>query len=445
MSAQSTGGFIGAVVVCFGVGAAGGLALTGWGGGAIETGEVVDGFLAQNILIVESPDADAGLGDGGDLATMADPLAGGALPLTYAERINVRILDFEELSNEYRINEDETISVPGVGRIPVRGMSASQFEQLLTESLIELTGRTSTVTIEVVAYQPIFVSGAVEDPGAFTWARNLTVVQALSLAGGPYRGPEIVAGAGGEGSPRIALQQAQAGLKRAIARRARLNAEIAGRETVDTPADLVLLVGPTEAEALIAAEQSLLDSNLLSLSLQSEALDANLESLANEIVRLQELEGDLFEQLEIRRAYFEEVEQSARRGFVPTERVIELRGALAGLDERLSNVRVSMSRAESDQLAARRDQIALREARLAELSEELLELESEIESAQLTYDAALLTFRTFATPGVSTETGGPSALRFDVVRRTDQGLATLAADRFDPLLPGDVLVISAGQ
>ena len=94
------------------------------------------------------------------------------------------------MTGEYRIASDGTLSVPVIGRIDLKEMSLADLEQELTRRVIEISGRTTYVTAEIIAYQPIFVTGFVSKPGALEWHPGLTVLQAEALAGGLYRATE---------------------------------------------------------------------------------------------------------------------------------------------------------------------------------------------------------------------------------------------------------------
>ena len=98
-----------------------------------------------------------------------------------AERISLRFEGQPDISGEYHVSPDGTLSVPVIGRISIAEMSLAQLEQDLTRRVTEFSGRPTYVTAEIVAYRPIFVTGFVSRPGAVEWRPGLTVLQAEAL------------------------------------------------------------------------------------------------------------------------------------------------------------------------------------------------------------------------------------------------------------------------
>lgn len=99
----------------------------------------------------------------------------------------VRVYGEEELSSSYRVAEDGTIDFPFIGSVKVVGLEPPQISNLLATKL--KTGeylRDPQVSVFVTDYasKRVSVMGAVEKPGAFPMTTGLTVIQAISLAGG---------------------------------------------------------------------------------------------------------------------------------------------------------------------------------------------------------------------------------------------------------------------
>ena len=116
--------------------------------------------------------------------------------LTDADRLFIRFRGNPELTGDYRINADNTVSIPVFGRVSISSMSAAMLEKTLAAKATEIAGREGYVTVEVAAYRPIFVSGAVKNTGAIQWDSGLTVLQTVSLAGGLFRGTDGTDGSG---------------------------------------------------------------------------------------------------------------------------------------------------------------------------------------------------------------------------------------------------------
>ena len=127
-------------------------------------------------------------GCGGSGAYEMPPLApANETTIGAGDIFEVRVYGEEELSSTYRVAEDGSIDFPLVGRVEVGGLEPTQVADLLTEQL--RTGeylREPQVSVLVTEYNSkrISVMGAVARPGTFPLTAGLTVVQAVSLAGG---------------------------------------------------------------------------------------------------------------------------------------------------------------------------------------------------------------------------------------------------------------------
>lgn len=99
----------------------------------------------------------------------------------------VRVYNEKELSGEYRVGPDGNIDFPFIGQVQVQGLAPSEVSQRIATLLREGEYlRSPQVSVFVKAYSSkrISVSGAVGKDGTFPMESGLTVVQAISIAGG---------------------------------------------------------------------------------------------------------------------------------------------------------------------------------------------------------------------------------------------------------------------
>lgn len=109
-----------------------------------------------------------------------------AATLGPGDRVVIRVYEDEKLGGEFGVGPDGTISFQLVGKIEVRGLTCSQIEDELIARLAAGYIRSPSVTCTVTAFnsKKIFVFGEVKEPGAFAYEDNMSVVQAVTLAGG---------------------------------------------------------------------------------------------------------------------------------------------------------------------------------------------------------------------------------------------------------------------
>jgi polysaccharide export outer membrane protein len=114
-------------------------------------------------------------------------LPGNDTSLGPGDVFDVRVYGEADLTGTYRVAQDGTIDFPLVGRVVVAGAEPTQIADMLAQRLRDgAILRAPQVSVLVKEYNSkrISVMGAVARPGTFAMSSGLTVVQAISLAGG---------------------------------------------------------------------------------------------------------------------------------------------------------------------------------------------------------------------------------------------------------------------
>lgn len=91
-----------------------------------------------------------------------------------------------ELSNPtFLVNDRGEITLPLAGAVPVSGRTVPQAEGEIATLLAQRQILVSpTVSIQPVRLRPIYILGEVRNPGEYAYRPNMTVINAVSLAGG---------------------------------------------------------------------------------------------------------------------------------------------------------------------------------------------------------------------------------------------------------------------
>ena len=100
--------------------------------------------------------------------------------------LSIRVFREKELSGDFMVDADGTIQFPLVGLVSVIGLTPNQVAVRLTRQLGEeyLRSPQVSVLLKEVNSRKVSVLGQVTKPGTFTYQDRLTLVEAITLAGG---------------------------------------------------------------------------------------------------------------------------------------------------------------------------------------------------------------------------------------------------------------------
>ncbi|MBL8551659.1 MAG: polysaccharide export protein [Hyphomonadaceae bacterium] len=100
------------------------------------------------------------------------------------DQLRVTVFGEAELTGQYVVNSQGSVSFPLVGEVPAQGKTLTEFGAALTAALQEGYVRQPNVAVEVMNYRPFFILGEVRTPGTYPYSANLTVLNAVATAQG---------------------------------------------------------------------------------------------------------------------------------------------------------------------------------------------------------------------------------------------------------------------
>jgi protein involved in polysaccharide export with SLBB domain len=123
------------------------------------------------------------------LAAAPSALAQGDTVSNYKLRsgdvISIQVLGEEDLRRDrIRLSDAATISYPILGEIRLFGKTVAELETLIRDGLKGRYLINPQVTVTIVEYRNFFINGQVEKTGSYPYVPGLTVLKAISLAGG---------------------------------------------------------------------------------------------------------------------------------------------------------------------------------------------------------------------------------------------------------------------
>jgi polysaccharide export outer membrane protein len=112
--------------------------------------------------------------------------AGAAATLGSGDVLEIRVYGEPDLSGAFRVSAEGTIDYPFCGRLKVAGLSSNGLVDRLIGCLQNGYLKKPQVTVFLKEYnsKKVFVFGEVQKPGTFAFEDNMSIVQAITLAGG---------------------------------------------------------------------------------------------------------------------------------------------------------------------------------------------------------------------------------------------------------------------
>ena len=112
-----------------------------------------------------------------------DAIDEGPYTLDSGDKLRIVVFGQDALSNNYIVDAEGRVSMPLIGAVDARGLTTAQ---LAARSPAAEAGfiREPSVAVEVETYRPFFVLGEVTFPGQYPYVPNMTVENAIAIAGG---------------------------------------------------------------------------------------------------------------------------------------------------------------------------------------------------------------------------------------------------------------------
>lgn len=358
------------------------------------------------------------------------------------DRLSITVFGQAELSGETVVDGTNSISVPLIGAVPVRGLGLREIEQRIAQQLADGYVQKPVVSVRVTEPRPIYVVGDVKTSGSYPYRHGISVIGAIALAGGFTISEEqvqhVLRNDYLQADERVrTLEATRAAL---TARRIRLEAQRDGRSTPDFSELTKSAAAGEQMAEIVKGEQQMLD-------FQVAALNEQIDMLQQQEPRLQTVKEFLDGQLDAEKRQLDLIQKH----------IADYKNLLnSGLGNRYTGIELQREEARNRGNIARfsgdmstnevnRGEISLRirEARdvyqrrvRTELQETLQRL-SEIDAALPVARAAReLRLRQV---GFVAEAGGTPRRALYVTRAGEQKTETFNVTDEVPLEPGDIL------
>jgi polysaccharide biosynthesis/export protein ExoF len=364
------------------------------------------------------------------------------------DKLKVRIFQYPELSGEYTVDENGKIVIPEIGDIPVNGLSTNEVTNQITERIVQagLSNKPGT-SVEVLQSQPVYVLGDVQKPGEYAFHPGISVLQVVSLAGGwlRFNDPGLVSIENNVIAAQGELRKLTRQRFQIIARRARLNAEIAMNPAVKFPDEIV-----RQAEKDVALSQ-LLDEERSLLNIDIESTKKEFESIdQTRYLYQQEIEAVSL-QITANQSQYDSVEQElgslkplSKEGLVTASRLMDLKRLQAQIEMNGQGFQTLILRAREAITQLDQRKFDLQSKQHENLMSELEQTRIDLDGIAIRIDTnqKLLVEARLATPDLVADSEGLADTRNLTIIRVEKGKTqSIEANENTELLPGDVLKV----
>lgn len=125
-----------------------------------------------------------GCAPGANLPPLADYKAE-SYRLGAGDQVRIIVYGEDQLTGEFRVDDQGRIALPLLGGVPAAGLSPQGLDKAISDELRRRNLlRDPSVSVEVLAYRPVFILGEVARPGQYPFQPGMTVLTAVAVAGG---------------------------------------------------------------------------------------------------------------------------------------------------------------------------------------------------------------------------------------------------------------------
>ncbi len=266
-------------------------------------------------------------------------------------------VEWAPLTGEFVISTAGNLSMPIIGTVPAAGMTLEQVSNSIGERLKTQVGmqKRPNASVEVAEYRPFFLTGLVTRPGKYSYSPGLTVVQALSMAGGTFGliDPNLVGLQRDALVARGDLRTLEAERLSLLARQARLDAVTQDQPSIVFPPELTTRADDATVDRMMREEQDLFDTRQRSMSTEIDALNQTKLLATNQIEALNSKAVSLAKQIELANKDVGTVSKLISQGLTVSSRELGANQNLAqlqsqNLDVALANLKARQDIAKAD-------------------------------------------------------------------------------------------------
>ncbi len=362
----------------------------------------------------------------------------GDYKLGISDKVKIKVQEWPDLAGEYTVNPDSVVSLPLIGNINVVGLNLNDLAREISDRLQRRSegAERAFAAVEIAQYRPFAILGDVQKPGQYPYRPGLTVLEAISVAGGYYR-PELgILGLGA--SSDITSQSAK--LNRLTAREARLSAAIDGREDIPLPPEFA-----KKNAAIMKSEQAALALETEMKRIEQAGLETIKSLYQNEIGSLRGQVEALSQEKESIGTQLNQLRAMAAKGLALSPTMFALERSFAQVSNEQLSAETAIVKAKENISLAEQRVTELRQQRRRAATGELEKTRDDILDARTKIMAAtqVLGMGQTSAPGDARERSSQNAQRpsFTILRKEGEARREIVADEMTLVAADDVIKI----
>lgn len=355
--------------------------------------------------------------------------------------------EWTALGGEFTVDAAGTVSMPIIGTFAAGGTTTADIARTISERLKGLTGLVNgpIAAVEISQYRPFYVAGAVERPGEYAFRPGLTVMQAVSIAGGFYRAEASLARFERDTITAEGELKAQDARRLALLlRRDRLVAEGQSAEQIAFSAAVTQYPDTRQAQQGMREESALFAARQTTTRTQSELLARSKAMLEGELQTLAAKSVALTRQQDLVRKDLDIISALMSKGLSVSPRQLALEQNLAQLETQALDLVLATARTRQDIGKADLTLAEMMNKRETEISRELRDTQVDLTQVTDRIEAlkALVYESSVSAPRLLAKRERDALrLGFAILRSGASEEQEISASGTDRVQPGDIIKV----
>jgi polysaccharide export outer membrane protein len=126
----------------------------------------------------------AGCAPGSDLPPLPN-VSPGPYRIGVGEQLRIITFGDDRLTGQFKVNDQGDVALPLIGEIQATGLTTGELAARIVQRLKDRNVLLNpSVSVEIEGYRPVYVLGEVAKPAQYPYQPGMTVLMAVTLAGG---------------------------------------------------------------------------------------------------------------------------------------------------------------------------------------------------------------------------------------------------------------------